>query len=349
MILVTGGTGFIGSHVCVALINAGYDIVILDNLSNSYSEVVDRLECICKFRLKFIEGDILDSNLLDDIFFENNISAVIHLAGLKAVSESIKNPLKYYNINVEGTLKLISAMRKANVKKLVFSSSAAVYGQPVNVPIREDFSLSPKNPYARSKLMIENILADLHKAESDWHIACLRYFNPVGAHESGLIGEDPKIFPYNLMPYLTQVAIGRRKELTIFGGDYPTTDGTAIRDYIHVMDLAEGHIAALNYINCKQGLVTVNLSTGKGVSVLGVLHAFTKASQCTIAYCILDRRPGDIAECWADSSFAQQILCWQAKRNMTQICNDSWRFQKTNPNGYSLLHFDEIKIHEEIY
>lgn len=341
MILVTGGTGFIGSHVCVALANAGYGIVILDNLSNSYVEVVNRLECLCKFQLKFIAGDILDSNLLDHIFFETNISAVVHLAGLKAVSESIKNPLKYYNNNVEGTLKLISAMRKANVKKFVFSSSAAVYGQPTRVPIREDFLFSPANPYARSKLMIENILADLHNAEPDWHIACLRYFNPVGAHESGLIGEDPKQFPHNLMPYLTQVAIGRRKQLTIFGGDYPTVDGTAIRDYIHVMDLAEGHIAALNYINCKQELVTANLSTGKGVSVLEVLHAFTEASQCKIAYRILSRRPGDIAECWADPISAQRILCWQAKRSMTQICNDSWRFQKTNPNGYSLLHFDE--------
>lgn len=340
MVLVTGGTGFIGSHVCVALINAGYDIVILDNLSNSYPEVVDRLEYICKFRLKFIEGDILDSNLLDHVFLENNIMAVVHLAGLKAVSESIRNPLKYYSNNVEGTLKLISAMRKANVKKLVFSSSAAVYGQPANVPIRENFSLSPENPYACSKLMVENILADLHKAEPDWHIACLRYFNPVGAHESGIIGEDPKIFPYNLMPYLTQVAIGRRKELTIFGGDYPTADGTAIRDYIHVMDLAEGHIAALNYINYKKKLLIANLSTGKGVSVLAVLHAFKEASQCKIAYRILSRRPGDIAECWADPIFAQRILCWQAKRSMVQICNDSWRWQKTNPNGYSSICFD---------
>lgn len=341
MILVTGGTGFIGSHVCVAFINAGYDIIILDNLSNSYIEVVDRLEYICKFRLKFIEGDVLDSNLLDNIFSKNNISAVVHLAGLKAVSESIKSPLKYYNNNVEGTLKLISAMRKANVKKLVFSSSAAVYGQPENVPIREDFSLSPRNPYACSKLMVENILADLHQAESDWHIACLRYFNPVGSHESGLIGEDPKIFPYNLMPYLTQVAIGRRKELTIFGGDYPTADGTAIRDYIHVMDLAEGHIAALNYINYKKKLLIANLSTGKGVSVLELLHAFIEASQCKIAYRILDKRPGDIAECWADPNFAQQTLCWQAKRSLTQICNDSWHWQKANPNGYSSLHFDK--------
>ncbi|MFZ0219278.1 MAG: UDP-glucose 4-epimerase GalE [Candidatus Aquirickettsiella sp.] len=340
VILVTGGTGFIGSHVCVALANAGYGIVILDNLSNSHIEVVERLKCICKFQLKFIAGDIHDVNLLDHVFSENNISAVIHLAGLKAVSESVKEPLKYYNNNVEGTLALLTTMRKLNVKRFIFSSSAAVYGQPASVPIREDFPLSPTNPYACSKLMVENILTDLHNAEPDWHIACLRYFNPVGAHESGLIGEDPKEFPYNLMPYLTQVAIGRRKELTIFGGDYPTVDGTAIRDYIHVMDLAEGHIAALNYINCKPGLLTVNLSIGKGESVLAVLHAFTEASQRTIAYRILDRRPGDIAACWADPSYAQRILCWQAKRSLTQICNDSWRWQKANPNGYSSPHFD---------
>ncbi|EDP46722.1 UDP-glucose 4-epimerase GalE [Rickettsiella grylli] len=335
VILVTGGTGFIGSHVCVAFANAGYNIVILDNLRNSYFEVVDRLECICKFRLKFIEGDILDSNLLDHIFFENNISAVIHLAGLKAVSESIKNPLKCYNNNVEGTLTLINAMRKSNVKKLIFSSSAAVYGEPKCVPIRENFPLSPINPYARSKLMVENILTDLHHAEPDWHIVCLRYFNPVGAHESGLIGEDPKKFTHNLMPYLTQVAIGRSKQFNIFGGNYPTVDGTAIRDYIHVMDLAEGHVAALsNYTNWKRGVLTVNLSTGKGLSVLEVLRAFTEFNQCKIAYRILDRRPGDVAECWADPTNAQRILNWKARRSLAQICKDSWRWQKANPNGY---------------
>lgn len=341
IILITGGTGFIGSHVCITLVNAGYDIIIFDNLSNSYVEVVDRLGRICKFQLKFIEGDIRDASLLDQTFSENNISAVVHLAGLKAISESIKEPLKYYCNNVDGTLQLLTAMRKADVKKLIFSSSATVYGQPASMPIQEDFPCAPTNPYAHSKLMIETILTDLCNAESGWHIACLRYFNPVGAHESGLIGENPKESPNNLMPYLAQVAMGRYEQLTIFGGDYPTVDGTAIRDYIHVMDLAEGHIAALNYIRCKEGLLTVNLSTGKGVSVLTVLQAFRKASQRKIAYRISNRRPGDIAISWANPAYAQRILAWRAKRSLAQMCSDAWRWQKTNSNTYSLLDSDE--------
>ena len=327
-ILVTGGTGFIGSHTCVALAQAGHDLLILDNLCNSRADVVDRLETLCGKRPGFIEGDIRDATLLDKLFAEHPISAVMHFAGLKAVGESVAKPLEYYDNNIHGTLQLLAAMRRANVKIFVFSSSATVYGDPASVPIREDFPLSATNPYGRSKLIIEDILADLHHAEPDWRIARLRYFNPVGAHESGLIGEDPQGIPNNLMPFIAQVAVGKREFLNIWGNDYPTPDGTGKRDYIHVVDLAEGHLAALDQLNTQNPtLITVNLGTGQGYSVLDMIKAFEHASGRTVPYKIAPRRPGDIAQCWADPSLAEKMLGWKAKRGLEQMCADAWRWQ----------------------
>ena len=333
-ILVTGGVGYIGSHTCIELVNAGYTPIILDNLSNSHINVLDRLESIMGIRPGFIEGDVRDGAFLDTVFSEHNISAVIHFAGLKAVGESVEKPLEYYDNNVRGTLELLAAMRRANVKTLVFSSSATVYGDPTSTPIREDFPRSATNPYGQSKLMIEDILADLSHAEPDWSIARLRYFNPVGAHASGLIGEDPQDMPNNLMPFISQVAVGRREKLNVFGGDYPTPDGTGVRDYIHVVDLAEGHVAALRNLAAEGGLLTVNLGTGRGVSVLEMIHAFETASGKKVAYEIIDRRSGDIAECWADPALAQQKLEWKATRSLEEMCIDTWRWQSQNPNGF---------------
>ena len=331
MILVTGGTGFIGSHTCVALSQAGLDILLLDNLSNSRASVVDRLEKLCGNRPALIQGDVRDAVLLDRVFAEYPVEAVIHFAGLKAVSESVEKPLAYYDNNVRGTLELLAAMGRAGVKTLVFSSSATVYGDPARVPIREDFPRSGANPYGRSKLMIEDILADLQHAEPDWRIARLRYFNPVGAHESGLIGEDPKGIPNNLMPYVAQVAIGRREFLKVFGNDYPTPDGTGVRDYIHVMDLAEGHVAALNYLNATKGtLLTVNLGTGRGYSVLEMATAFERASGRAVPYRFAPRRPGDISQCWADPGLARELLGWNAKRDLEAMCADGWRWQQSS-------------------
>jgi UDP-glucose 4-epimerase len=335
MILVTGGTGYIGSHTCVTLAQAGHDIVILDNLSNSRASVIDRLEALCGKRPQFTQGDIRDAALLDRIFADHPIRAVIHFAGLKAVGESVEKPLEYYDNNVRGTLELLAAMRRASVKTLVFSSSATVYGDAASVPIREDFPRSATNPYGRSKIIIEDILADLHHAEPDWRIARLRYFNPVGAHESGQIGEDPQGIPNNLMPYIAQVAIGRRVHLNIFGNDYPTPDGTGIRDYIHVVDLAEGHIAALNYLSPQYSalipqrlsLITVNLGTGQGYSVLEMIAAFEQASGRRVPYRFAPRRPGDIARCWADPTLAGQLLGWKATRGLEAMCADAWRWQ----------------------
>lgn len=327
MILVTGGTGYIGSHTCVALAQAGHDIVILDNLGNSQESVVDRLETLCGKRPRFIRGDVRDAALLDRIFAGHPIRAVIHFAGLKAVGESVEQPLEYYDNNVRGTLELLAAMRRAGVRTLVFSSSATVYGDPASVPIREDFPRSATNPYARSKLIIEDILADLHYAEPDWRMARLRYFNPVGAHESGQIGENPQGIPNNLMPYIAQVAIGELEFLNVFGNDYPTTDGTGIRDYLHVMDLADGHVAALNYLNGKGGLLTVNLGTGQGYSVLEMIKAFEQASGRPVPYRFVPRRPGDIAQCWADPTRASQLLGWKATRGLDSMCADAWRWQ----------------------
>ena len=333
-ILLTGGAGFIASHTFIALVEAGYTPVILDNLCNSNPKVLERLERITGVTPLFIKADIRDATALDAAFAAHAIDAVLHFAGLKAVGESVEKPLEYYDNNVRGTLELLAAMRRAKVKTLVFSSSATVYGDPATTPIHEDFPLSATNPYGRSKLMIEEILGDLFKAEPDWNIARLRYFNPAGAHESGLIGEDPQGIPNNLMPYIAQVAVGRREKLQVFGGDYPTPDGTGVRDFIHVMDLAEGHVAALKYFDGAQGLVTVNLGTGKGVSVLQMIAAFEQACGKKIAYQIGPRRPGDIAECWADPALARSMFGWSASRTLSDMTRDGWRWQSMNPTGY---------------
>ncbi len=333
-ILVTGGTGYIGSHTCVELIQAGYNVLILDNLSNSHPEVLNRIERITGRRPGFEQGDIRDRAMLDQVFARNRIDAVIHFAGLKAVGESVEKPLEYYENNVHGTLQLLAAMRQASVRSLVFSSSATVYGDPASVPIREDFPLSATNPYGRSKLMIEEILGDLEKAEGNWRIARLRYFNPVGAHASGLIGEDPNGIPNDLMPFISQVAIGRRERLAVFGDDYPTPDGSGVRDYIHVVDLARGHLAALDALRRIGGLITVNLGTGKGYSVLDMVKAFEQASGHPVPYHIARRRAGDIAQCYADPSLASEMLNWKAEYGIDAMCADTWRWQSQNPNGY---------------
>lgn len=327
-ILITGGTGFIGSHACVSLANAGHELVILDNLSNSSADVIDRLATLVGQRPVFVQGDIREADTLDQVFAEHQINAVIHFAGLKAVGESSEKPLEYYDNNVTGTLQLLAAMNRAAVKTLVFSSSATVYGDPASVPIREDFARSATNPYGRSKLIVEDILADLHKADRKWRIARLRYFNPVGAHESSLIGETPRGTPNNLMPYVAQVAAGQREYLNIWGNDYPTSDGTGVRDFIHVCDLADGHVAALNYLNQAAGLLTVNLGTGQGYSVLDLVKAFEKASGRSVPYKIAQRREGDSAESWADPSLAKKLLGWEARRGLDEMCTDAWRWQQ---------------------
>lgn len=329
-ILITGGAGFIGSHTYVCMVNAGLTPIILDNFSNSNEQVIERLAKITNTTPNYIYGDIRSLSLLENIFTEHKISAVIHFAGLKAVGESVKEPLDYYENNILGTLNLLAAMRKADVKTFVFSSSATVYGSPKTNPISEDFPRSATNPYGRTKLMIEDILEDLYRSDPKWSIARLRYFNPVGAHESGLIGEAPRGTPNNLMPYIAQVATGQQKLLNIYGNDYPTSDGTGVRDYIHVMDLAEGHIAALNYLATKGGLLTLNLGTGIGFSVIDMITTFEKASEREIPYSIMDRRAGDIAECWADPTLANTLLGWKAKRSLFEMCKDSWNWQNNN-------------------
>ena len=373
-ILITGGTGYIGSHTVVALISAGYDPVIVDNLSNSKIAVLERIEAITGKRPPFYQADLRDRAALDAVFKQHPIAAAIHFAGLKAVGESVAEPLHYYENNIESTLSLCSVMAARGLKRLVFSSSATVYGDPHTVPIREDFPLAPANPYGRTKLMIEQILQDLYASDPAWQIALLRYFNPVGAHPSGLIGEDPGGFPNNLMPYISQVAVGRRERLSVFGSDYPTPDGTGVRDYIHVMDLAEGHVAALHYMekaesssphdsSCQRKPVSsedasfptsmsspnslsfprrresipliVNLGTGRGYSVLEMVSAFEKTSGKTIPYQITDRRPGDIAACYADPTLAKELLGWTASRTLNDMCTDTWRWQSQNPAGYS--------------
>ncbi|HOI65052.1 MAG TPA: UDP-glucose 4-epimerase GalE [Thiomonas arsenitoxydans] len=333
-ILVTGGAGYIGSHTCVVLIEAGYIPVVYDNLCNSSVESLARVERITGKRPAFVQADIRDAARLDAVFAQHKIDAVIHFAGLKAVGESVEKPLMYYDNNVGGTVVLLEAMQRAKVHNLIFSSSATVYGDPASTPIREDFPLSATNAYGRSKLMIEEILGDLHRAEPHWRIARLRYFNPVGAHESGLIGEDPRGIPNNLMPYITQVAVGRLQKLRVFGGDWPTVDGSGVRDYIHVMDLAEGHVAALRYLLGHEGMFTVNLGTGQGYSVLQMVQAFGKSIGRDLPYEIVARRPGDIAECWADPAAAKALLGWSAKRGLDTICADAWRWQQGNPEGY---------------
>ena len=326
-ILVTGGVGYIGSHTVVELQNAGYDVVVVDNLSNAQRSVQERVQKITGKPFELIEADIRDRAAMEAAFAKHKVDAVVHFAGLKAVGESVAQPLRYYDNNVSGSVVLFETMAKFGVKTLVFSSSATVYGDPASVPILEDFPLSATNPYGRSKLMIEDILRDLHKAEPDWRIALLRYFNPVGAHESGLIGEEPSGIPNNLVPYIAQVATGQREKLSVFGGDYPTPDGTGMRDYIHVVDLSIGHVKTLEKLSQGPGLLTYNLGTGRGNSVLEMVRAFEQASGRPIPYQIVDRRPGDIAKCYADPTRAREELGWVATRDVAQMCADTWRYQ----------------------
>lgn len=329
-VLVTGGAGFIGSHTCVELLNAGEDIVILDNFSNSKPDVLDKIKAITKKDFKFYEVDLLDPEGVEKVFSENEIDTVIHFAGLKAVGESVQKPLEYYYNNITGTLILCDAMRKHHCKRIVFSSSATVYGSPKTVPIREDFPLSTTNPYGSTKLMLEQILSDLYVPDHDWSVMLLRYFNPIGAHQSGMIGENPNGIPNNLMPYVCQVAVGKLDHLNVFGNDYPTPDGTGVRDYIHVVDLAVGHLKALQYARKHTGVEAVNLGTGTGYSVLDIVHSFEKANNIKIPYEIAPRRAGDIAECYADPAKAKEMLGWVAQYNIETMCKDAWNFISNN-------------------
>jgi UDP-glucose 4-epimerase len=334
-ILVTGGAGYIGSHTCLELLNAGYEVVVIDNFSNSKLTSLERVEALTDKKVAFQEGDIRDRDFLRSVFTEHKINAVIHFAGLKAVGESVAYPLRYYDNNVNGSVVLTEVMTEFNVKTIVFSSSATVYDAPGDRQIREDFPLKPTNPYGQSKFMVEQVLKDLSVSDESWNVAILRYFNPVGSHESGMIGEDPNGIPNNLMPFIAQVAVGRRKELSVFGSDYPTPDGTGVRDYIHVVDLAQGHLAALKaLVKQQQGLITVNLGTGQGYSVLDMVKAFESSTGKNIPYKLVDRRPGDIATCYADPSSAKQILGWEANLGIEAMCKDTWHWQSKNPNGY---------------
>lgn len=335
-ILVTGGAGYIGSHTCVELIESGYTPIVYDNLSNSSTVALDRVKTITGQEVTFVEGDIRDSDTLEEVIKSHGIEAVIHFAGLKAVGESVAEPLKYYDNNVAGSVKLLEAMKACDVKNIIFSSSATVYGDPATVPILEDFPISATNPYGQSKLMVEEILRDVYTSDDSWNISLLRYFNPVGAHESGLIGEDPSDIPNNLMPYISGVAVGRYEQLSVFGSDYPTHDGTGVRDYIHVVDLAKGHVKALQAFSnpAVDGLFTVNLGTGIGYSVLDMVNAFAAASSKEVAYQVVDRRPGDVACCYADPSLADKLLGWKAEKDIKAMCEDTWRWQSNNPNGY---------------
>lgn len=333
-VLVTGGAGYIGSHTCVQLLDAGYEVVVADNLSNSKEEALKRVEKITGKKVDFYPVDVCDEEKVRQIFSDHTIGAVIHFAAYKAVGESVQYPLSYYHNNLLSAINIIKVMQEFNVKDFVFSSSATVYGQPESVPIKEDFPLSATNPYGYTKLMIEQMLQDVYKANPSMNIAILRYFNPVGAHESGMIGEDPNDIPNNLMPYISQVAIGKLEKLQVFGDDYDTKDGTGVRDYIHVMDLADGHLAALKKLEQKCGLVIYNLGTGNGYSVLDMVKAFEKASNRQIAYEITNRRPGDIAICYADPTKAKNDLKWEAKFDLDKMCEDTWRWQTQNPNGY---------------
>ena len=338
MIFVTGGAGYIGSHTCVELLDAGYDVTAFDNFSNSHPEAVARVERITGKKLRLVKGDIRDRGVLVGALRESGASAVIHFAGLKAVGESVAQPLAYYDSNVVGTLRLLEAMGECGIKTLVFSSSATVYGDPQRLPLIEDHPLSATNPYGRTKLMIEEILRDLHRSDASWRLGILRYFNPVGAHASGSIGEDPQGIPNNLLPFIAQVAIGRRACLNVWGNDYPTPDGTGVRDYIHVVDLALGHLKALNALERLEKRVeclTVNLGTGTGYSVLDIVRAFEQASGRSVPYKIAPRRSGDIASCYADPQRAHELLGWRAERGLGAMCADSWRWQRGNPTGYA--------------
>jgi UDP-glucose 4-epimerase len=333
-ILVTGGAGYIGSHTCIELIKAGYEVVVVDNLCNSSSESLRRVESLVGCNIPFHKVDVRDKAALTQVFAQYSIDGVIHFAGLKAVGESVEKPIEYYDTNVGGTFILTDVMSEFDCKTFIFSSSATVYGDPHTVPIKEGFPLSATNPYGRSKLMIEEFLQDVFVSDDSWHIALLRYFNPVGAHKSGLIGEDPNDIPNNLIPYISQVAAGKLEKLSVFGGDYDTPDGTGVRDYIHVVDLAKGHVRALQALENKPQVLTVNLGTGNGYSVLDMIKAFEKASGKDIPYQIVGRRPGDIATCYADSTFAAEKLDWKVEYDLDKMCEDTWRWQSKNPNGY---------------
>ena len=334
-ILLTGGAGYIGSHTLVELLNQNHEITVIDNLSNSKIESIKRVKTITGKELIFNKIDLCNIIELEKVFSSNQFEAVIHFAGLKAVGESVQKPLLYYYNNITGTINLCQMMIKYDVKNIVFSSSATVYGNPTSVPITEDFPIKPANPYGNTKYIIETILKDIQIANPDWNVIILRYFNPVGAHESGLIGEDPNGIPNNLMPYISQVAVGRLPYLKVYGNDYPTKDGTGIRDYIHVVDLAQGHLKALDKLLTNPGYCIYNLGTGQGYSVLDVITTFEKWSQRKIPYKIVGRRPGDITECYADPSKANRELAWKAERNLDDMCRDTWNWQKKNPNGYS--------------
>lgn len=334
---MTGGAGYIGSHTLVELLNAGHEVVVLDNLCNSSRIVLDRVKLITKRSITFVEGDIRDLELLNKLFAEHEFEGVIHFASLKSLGESVDQPLAYYNNNLFGSLQLFKAMADANVKTIVFSSSATVYGDPVELPLNERMPTgTPTTPYGMSKLMIENILEDLYRADSDWRIARLRYFNPVGAHESGLIGEDPSGTPNNLMPFISQVAVGKRDKLFVYGNDYPTPDGSGVRDYIHVVDLAKGHVLGLQKLKNNRGLFTVNLGTGQGYSVFQIIEAFERVNKVNVPFEITNRRPGDIASCYSDTFFAKECIGWHSKLNLDAMCRDAWRWQIKNPNGYDI-------------
>ena len=335
MVLVTGGAGYIGSHTCIALHEAGFEFVVFDNLCNSSQESLRRVEKIIGKEIAFVEGDIRSREDLQRVFESYKIDSVIHFAGLKAVGESVEKPLEYYDNNITGTIVLLEVMQQNNCKKIVFSSSATVYGDPHTTPIKEDFPLSATNPYGKTKLFIEEILRDLFISDNNFKIVLLRYFNPVGAHKSGTIGEDPNGIPNNLVPFIAQTAVGKREYLSVFGDDYDTPDGTGVRDYIHVEDLAQGHVKALEKIESLDAVLTVNLGTGKGYSVLEMVRAFEKASGKKVPYKIAPRRAGDIATCFADPSYAKEVLGWEAKRGIEEMCEDSWRWQSNNPNGYN--------------
>lgn len=333
-ILVTGGAGYIGSHTCVEMLNAGKDVVVIDNLDNSNKESISRVEKITGKKIKFYQNDVRDRDALKKIFTENSIEAVIHFAGLKAVGESVKKPIMYYTNNLESTLTLIEVMTEFNVKNIVFSSSATVYGVAKEMPLKEGMPTGAINPYGRTKLFIEDILRDLYVSDNGWSIALLRYFNPIGAHKSGTIGEDPKGIPNNLMPYIAQVAVGKLEKLHVFGNDYNTVDGTGVRDYIHVVDLAIGHVKAVDWVLKNTGCEEINLGTGNGTSVLELRNAFVKASGVDIPYVIDPRRPGDPDEVYADATKAKELLGWTALRGIEEMCEDTWRWQSANPNGY---------------
>jgi UDP-glucose 4-epimerase len=336
MVLVTGGAGYIGSHTLISLIEAGYEVVVFDNFCNSSKESLKRVEKIVEKKIALCEGDIRDKNDLQNAFDKFDIDSVIHFAGLKAVGESVEKPLEYYDNNIYGTIALCEVMQKNNCKSIVFSSSATVYGDPHTTPIKEDFPLSATNPYGRTKLFIEEILRDIYKSDNSFKIILLRYFNPVGAHKSGLIGEDPNGVPNNLMPFIAQTAVGKREYLSVFGDDYDTVDGTGVRDYIHVVDLANGHLKALEKLPSLKEVLTLNLGTGNGYSVLEMIKAFERASGKKVTYKIAPRREGDIAKCFADPSYAKEVLGWSAKKGIDEMCEDSWRWQNQNPDGYKI-------------